>query len=255
MSGQVQKRNAQMVELLKSEFSNAGGVDPANHTHSKLVASDGAPDPALEEDASGFIIQHDDPGTGDAEYIFHADVDDWIMYPVGELWNTFFRMYVSGPNWSVELYGEDGITLEGDGIQLTSPQTSTSGDLQVGNDLDVLASAEIGGDLLVDSRFNLGPAILRTIAAGVITCTGSRHMVETQAGAATDNLDTINGFEDGMILILTAYDDTHDVVVTEAGNIKLAGGNFTMDTNQDTITLIYHTARTAWLEMSRSDNN
>lgn len=31
------------------------GVDPAGHTHSKLVASDGAPDPALSADANGFL--------------------------------------------------------------------------------------------------------------------------------------------------------------------------------------------------------
>lgn len=31
------------------------GVDPAGHTHSKLVAGDGAPDPALSADASGFL--------------------------------------------------------------------------------------------------------------------------------------------------------------------------------------------------------
>ena len=93
-----------------------------------------------------------------------------------------------------------------------------------------------------------------TIAAGVITVTRSRHTVETQGGAATDNLDTINGAIDGAILILTAEDDTHDVVVTEAGNIALAGGNFTMDTIQDTIMLIYHDAQTKWLEISRSDN-
>lgn len=31
------------------------GVDPAGHTHSKIVASDGAPDPALSADASGYL--------------------------------------------------------------------------------------------------------------------------------------------------------------------------------------------------------
>lgn len=36
-----------------TEYIFPGGIDPAGHTHSKLVASDGAPDPAQSNDASG----------------------------------------------------------------------------------------------------------------------------------------------------------------------------------------------------------
>jgi len=221
------------------------GIDPAGHDHAKLVASDGSPDPALAADTSGFLTQHDD-GTGDARYILDADVDDWRFYPAGEWPDTYFRFYNSGGTWYVELYSDGGVEIVGD--------TDISGDLEVSNALVVMASAEIGGDLEVYTRLSLRPAVLRTIAAGAISAVCSRIKVETQGGAATDNLDTINNGLDGAILILNPYDDTHDVVVTEAGNIALAGGNFTMDSIQDTVTLIYHAAQTKWLEMSRSDN-
>lgn len=49
------------LALLEKRFDNLikpelpAGVDPTGHTHSKLVAPDGAPDPALSADASGYL--------------------------------------------------------------------------------------------------------------------------------------------------------------------------------------------------------
>lgn len=99
---------------------------------------------------------------------------------------------------------------------------------------------------------NLGTAGELTIAAGVITATTSFHNVDTEADAATDDLDTINGGSEGDILILRANDDARTVVVKDGtGNIQCAG-DFSMDNVQDTIMLINN--GTAWLEISRSDN-
>lgn len=92
----------------------------------------------------------------------------------------------------------------------------------------------------------------KTIAAGVITITGSRHVVDTQSDAATDDLDTINGGIDGQTLVLCAANSARDVVVTEAGNLKLAGGSFTLDNTEDTIMLVRKGS--AWLELCRSNN-
>lgn len=93
-----------------------------------------------------------------------------------------------------------------------------------------------------------------TIATGAITVTGTFHRVDTEADAASDDLDTINGGIDGAVIILRAADSTRTVVVKDGtGNIQCAG-DFSMDNAQDTITLIYSGALTAWLEISRSDN-
>ena len=256
MSGQVQKRNAQLVELMKSEFSNAGGIDPAGHEHSKLVASDGAPDPAIAEDADGELTHYP---SADGETYFLVDqtgFPTWYLGPTGYVpgQHIAFWAVALGDEFDFEILDMRNIDIHAtDNLNLTAPQTDVSNDLEVGNDLVVMASAEIGGDLEVLTRFSLSPALLQTIAAGVITATSSRIKVETQGGAATDNLDTINNPLDGAILILSAHDDTHDVVVTQAGNIALACGNCTLSTDEDTLTLIYHTAVAKWIEVSRSD--
>lgn len=92
-----------------------------------------------------------------------------------------------------------------------------------------------------------------TIASGVITATLDWHWVDTEADAATDDLDTINGGVDGRIIVLYASNSSRDVVVKDAtGNLQLAG-DFTMTNTNDSITL--HFRNSAWVELSRSDNN
>ena len=94
-----------------------------------------------------------------------------------------------------------------------------------------------------------------TIATGAITVTQEFHTVDTEAAAATDNLDTITaglGVSTGMRVVFKAASSARDVVFTEAGNMKLAGGTFTLNNVEDTIELIYD--GTNWLEVSRSDN-
>ena len=91
-----------------------------------------------------------------------------------------------------------------------------------------------------------------TIATGAITATGSYHRVDTEADAASDDLDTINGGVDGMILTLRAENDARTVVVKDGtGNIQIAG-DMTLDNVQDTITLRYDGTLTAWLELGRA---
>jgi len=94
-----------------------------------------------------------------------------------------------------------------------------------------------------------------TIASGVITATSNYHRVDTEASAATDDLDTINGGTAGMLLVLRQLVSTRDVTVKHAtGNIRLSGGaDFVMQTRRDTITLIFDTTD-GWLELSRSIN-
>jgi len=93
-----------------------------------------------------------------------------------------------------------------------------------------------------------------TIASGEITVTKSFHQIETEGGAGTDYLDTINGGVDGMILVLMSYSSIHDVILRDSvGNIQIAG-DFTLSTRAKTITLIRSTISDEWFELSRSDN-
>lgn len=93
-----------------------------------------------------------------------------------------------------------------------------------------------------------------TISGGVITQTGSNLLIDTELGAATDDLDTITATgPNGTIIVCSAADPTHTIVFKDdTGNLRLAG-DFSADHNHDTITLIFKSPN--WIELSRSNNN
>jgi hypothetical protein len=101
---------------------------------------------------------------------------------------------------------------------------------------------------------NLGPSPTLVIAAGVITATKSYHKVDTEGGAATDNLDTINGGTDGDVIILRTANVARDVTIKNGtGNLRTAG-DFTLDFLEDRIMLQYDGDLMVWVEVSRSNN-
>ena len=102
------------------------------------------------------------------------------------------------------------------------------------------------------SLLNIGAGTELTIATGEITVTQSRHTVDTEGDAASDDLDTINGGSEGDILILAAISNARTVVVKDStGNITTAG-DFSLDNGADRIMLVR--GATNWRELSRSDN-
>lgn len=108
------------------------------------------------------------------------------------------------------------------------------------------------GNASVAGLFNL-PRSTLTISGGIVTVTQSCHLIDTEGGAATDNLDTINGGTDGDILILRSANAARDTTVKDGtGNLNIAG-DFTFTTPTDVIMLIYNGA--TWFEISRSDNS
>jgi hypothetical protein len=92
------------------------------------------------------------------------------------------------------------------------------------------------------------------IAAGVVTVllnTGT-VLIDTEAAAATDNLDTILGLQDGSITTFRAVSSARDIVFVDGtGNMKLAG-NFTANNVEDSITL--RMSESTLYELCRSDN-
>lgn len=92
------------------------------------------------------------------------------------------------------------------------------------------------------------------IASGAITVTGSYHKVDTEAFDASDDLVTINGYSDGYQLTIRPNGNGRTVVAKDGtGNLRLAG-DCSLASRNDTLTLIYDSQRTAWLEISRSIN-
>jgi hypothetical protein len=92
-----------------------------------------------------------------------------------------------------------------------------------------------------------------TIATGAVTVTNALDIaVDTEASAASDDLDTINGTVNGQVVILRAVSSARTVVVKDGtGNLKLAG-DFSLDNNEDRIVL--RSNGTNLFELSRSDN-
>lgn len=122
---------------------------------------------------------------------------------------------------------------------------STDQDLGTGDSVSY-----VDGDF--SGKLSFGDKGVITIATGAITVTSSYHRINTEANAATDDLDTINGGIEGMRLVLIALNSSRTVVIKDStGNLKTAG-DFSLDHLNDTIELIFNGAN--WTELSRSDN-
>lgn len=132
-------------------------------------------------------------------------------------------------------------------VVASSGNTTVAGTLGVTGALTASAGASITTGFL-----NIPSSGALTIAAGAITVTGSRHTVDTEASAATDDLDTINGGTAGDILILSSVNSARDVTVKDGtGNLTLAG-DF-LFSNVGDFMMLYRGA-TLWFELTRSDN-
>jgi len=108
------------------------------------------------------------------------------------------------------------------------------------------------GDISMSGMMNYGSPTNLTIAAGVVTVTKSFHTIDTEAAAASDDLDTINGGTDGDRLVIYAANGGHTVVLKDnTGNLRLAG-DMSLVSGDDTIELIF--SGTVWRELSRSNN-
>lgn len=87
------------------------------------------------------------------------------------------------------------------------------------------------GDVEIDSikTINMSSAgASLVISSGAITTVRGHHRVDTEGGAATDDLDTINGGDNNDLLLLFAADGSHTVRLRHAiGNIFLRHQNET----------------------------
>jgi hypothetical protein len=90
------------------------------------------------------------------------------------------------------------------------------------------------------NRNNSGVATTLTIASGVININssgayGGSFKIDTQGGAASDDLDTINGGTEGDVIWLAAANDARTVVLKHStGNLQINGnGDFSMDSQYD----------------------
>ena len=154
---------------------------------------------------------------------------------------------------------QDDYLLSASSPDVTLDLISNAGTLTVsgrqadGTAVDMLVFDPDHGLTLSNGFLSIGASAGElTIATGAVTATGSFHTIDTEADAATDDLDTISGGTTGDILIIGAADSARDVVAKDAtGNLSL-NGDFTMDHVDDRLVLLFD--GTNWVELSRSDN-
>ena len=79
-----------------------------------------------------------------------------------------------------------------------------------------------------------------TIAGGIITASSFNLLVDTEAGAGTDNLDNISGTAAGQVIIMGLVNAAHNVVLRHGvGNIYCPGGvDITLDVALDRVVLV-----------------
>lgn len=144
-------------------------------------------------------------------------------------------IYCDGTKWLTLLMAP--VTLSGNN---TFAGTNTfSGTATFSNDVTFT------GDILTPSDGTL------TIASGAITVTGAYHLVDTEASAASDDLDTINGTANGQLLKIRTTADARDVTITNAGNIVTPlGQKITLSSTAQTAVMQYDSALTKWIVLS-----
>lgn len=118
--------------------------------------------------------------------------------------------------------------------------------LLIGNDTNKVVE--------VKTRLSLSSPSELTLSSDAITVTKSYHTVDGESDAA-DDIDTISGGYDGMILTLRAEHTDRTITVKDGVDNIDSAGDFALDSTEDTIQLIYDSTLTKWLELSRSDNN
>ena len=140
----------------------------------------------------------------------------------------------------------DGALFTGFGV--TPQKVKTTGCTRISNS---------NYNILDDYELSVSTELL--ISAGIVTIperVGKEGIftIDTEADAATDDLDTISGAAFvGQKLILSAADSARTVVMKDGtGNLKLNVTDFSLDNEEDSIVLIWRGSY--WAELSRSDN-
>jgi len=97
----------------------------------------------------------------------------------------------------------------------------------------------------------LGKPPTITIVNGVVDLTNSasNYLIDTEAAAATDNLDTINGGAAEQMIVVGSVDDAKDVVLRHnVGNIwNPAKLDITLGLTTDKVELLYSSALSKWI--------
>ena len=89
-----------------------------------------------------------------------------------------------------------------------------------------------------------------TVSAGAITRTQINHKVDTEADAATDDIDTINGGADGEIVRLMCVSESRVPTLKDGTDNLDLGGDIALNSLGLVRALIYVGATSKWVPVS-----
>ena len=125
---------------------------------------------------------------------------------------------------------------------------------------DVLTAAQLNTDIRDNEEFLKENILLEeadelTINAGSVTLAKSYHAIDTEADAATDDLDTIAGGTEGRILIVCAEHTDRTVVLKHGTGNLILGNDISLDDTNKHVALICDSAGNFQLLFSARDVN
>ncbi len=162
----------------------------------------------------------------------------------------------NGPMFIASLFG---LTVNGSS-SFTVNVDGASRELYINGDTVSVGAATGTATLNVDGSFALisNGGVQLVTAAGGITADYSYVKIAGNAGAVTltaiPQITVTGTLQDGQIVILKGTNDINTVTVIHGNGVTLESGvDFTLG-NKDILQLIYDTADSEWVEITRSDN-
>lgn len=156
--------------------------------------------------------------------------------PDDEYIGHFYRIYNAGSTNSLVVKNSAGSTLAtllpGQMCEVVQYTTNyvvmqTSGAGAGGSDFgvagllaDVIEESTAGNDVVI-RHWRYGSSSEKTIASGAIAATGGYHTIDTEADAASDDLDSITGGAAGDMLLVRAENSARTVVLKHAVGANL----------------------------------
>jgi len=131
----------------------------------------------------------------------------------------------------------------------TTPRTWVSGEVLSKTNLDTHVRDNLN---YLKLNIALEAAVELTIAAGAVAKTYSHHTIDSEADAATDDLDTVNGGAEGEVMLIRPADGARKIVVKHnVGNIWLPGAaDISLDNANAYLMLVYSGAK--WVAIAGS---
>lgn len=118
---------------------------------------------------------------------------------------------------------------------------------------DDISSTDIIIENPEDYSIQSGAAQAKTIATGAITVTKnySSYVIDTEGSAASDDLDTISGGQNGQVIFIRSANSSRDINLTTSGNIVPLGNVSSVITDTNiVIGLRYDSGLAKWVAFS-----